>query len=94
MVTGEEAQNWEKVLCARSSLFVCVKSDALGRDRRQGPLDSAGRRLLLISNSPARNYLSQQIIKRADNEEINISIVEMLYYLLGSLQRSLRERLE
>lgn len=81
-------------MCARSSLFVCVKSDARGREMRQGPLDSAGRRLLLISNSPTRNYLSQQIIKRADNEEINISIVERLYCLLGSLQRRLPQRRE
>lgn len=94
MMRGEEVQSWEKVMCARSPLFVCVKSDARGRERRQGPLDSAGRRLLLISNSPTRNYLSQQIIKRADNEEINISIVERLYCLLGSLQRRLPQRHE
>lgn len=77
----------------RTLLALCLREkQCLGWERRQGPLDSAGRRLLLISNSPTRNYLSQQIIKRADNEEINISIVERLYCLLGSLQRRLPQR--
>lgn len=51
MAREEEAQSLEKVICARSPLFVSVKGDARGREQQQGPLDNAGRRLLLISNT-------------------------------------------
>lgn len=93
MARGEEAQSLEKVMCARSSLFVSVKSDARGAGEATRPPWQRRQKVIADIKHPACNYLSQQIIKRADNEEINISIVEMLYCLLGSLQRRLRERL-
>lgn len=52
MARGEEAQELRKGY-VRTLLALCLreKRRSGGRERRQGPLDNAGRRLLLISNT-------------------------------------------
>ena len=79
MLRGEEARSSEEVMCARAP--AAGAATRAPRQRRQ--------KVITDIKHAACNYLSQQIIKGADNEGINISIVEMLYYLLGPQQRRL-----
>lgn len=92
MARGKKAQCLEKVTCARFRAFCFSEKRRSGVGEATRPPWQHSQKVIADIKRPACNYLSQQIIiKRADNEEINIFIVEMLYCLLGSLQRRLGE---